>query len=259
MRDALRHRWSLFLTLTLLVPAAIYAVMAAPSVENWFVEGTRDAGFVLENLKIEGIDRSKRSDVLAALDVDTGVPLLAIDLKQIQKKLEALNWVKRAEVTRVLPGELNIRLHERQPYALWQDHGKVRLIDPDGVVITDKNLGEFAHLMLVVGNGAQTHVKALEMMLDKAPELAARVRSAVRVGERRWDLIFSNGIRVKLPEEDQKPYGAEAAWQRFIDFEYKHRLLEREISVIDMRLKDRMVLRVSPEGHRRMKGEEWSM
>ncbi|TNE62741.1 MAG: FtsQ-type POTRA domain-containing protein [Alphaproteobacteria bacterium] len=251
-----RHRWLKLVPLMLCVPAAGYAAWQAPVIEGWFVERTRDAGFVLSSLSIEGMERSRRSEVLAALDVDDGMPLLAIDLGQMQKQLEALPWVKRAEVTRVLPGELHIRLTERHAYALWQDKGRVYVIDADGTVITTRGVKEFAHLMLVVGDGAQGRVHALQTMLDETPELAAKVRTAVRVGERRWDLIFDNGIRVKLPEDDQVPYGAQAAWSRFVEYENKHRLLEREVMVIDMRLPDRMVLRVSPDGHKRMEADE---
>ena len=167
-------------------------------------------------------------------------------------------WVKKAEVTRILPGKLKIQLEEREPFALWQQDGKVRLIDETGHVITSRGLANYAHLPMVVGQGADTKAMDLYSLLEEFPELAARVKTAVHVGDRRWDLIFDNGVRVKLPEAAPAAYDSQMAWQKFASLQAEYRLLEREVSVIDMRLPDRMILRVSPEGHRLMDGTGWA-
>ena len=63
----------------------------------------------------------------------------------------------------------------------------------------------------------------------------------MRVAGRRWDIELSNGIRIKLPEN-----GAERALKQVAEMAGEERILEREISVIDMRLIDRVVLRLEP-------------
>ena len=258
MLHALRHRRLFLLTLLVIATGIVYGTVLAPKIEGWLIERSRDAGFVLTDLEIEGQVRSRRADVLAALDVDTGVPLLSVDLELIRSQLETLPWVKHAEVTRILPGALKVKLTERTPFALWQQDGNVRLIDETGHVITGRGLGEFTNLMLVVGQGADKNISGLEALLKEAPLLASRVKTAVHVGDRRWDLIFDNGVRVKLPEPAPAKYDAQAAWQRFATLEADYRLLEREVSVIDMRLPDRMIMRVSPEGRRIMDGTGWA-
>ncbi len=256
MMAALRQYRLLWLSALMAGIAAVYLLWLAPVVEEWTLDRTRDAGFVLTELNIDGVERSRRSDVLAALDVDNGMPMFAINLARIQNQLEALPWVKQAEVTRTLPGKLNIRLHERHPYALWQEEGKVWLIDPEGEVITNKGLADFTHLMLVVGKSAQKNVVYLQTMLEEFPELMARVKTAVRVGERRWDLVFDNGARLKLPEDDPLTHRSSKAWEKFAELQTSHNLLAREISVIDMRQSGRMILRVTPDGHKRMAADE---
>ncbi|WP_262691003.1 cell division protein FtsQ/DivIB [Kordiimonas aestuarii] len=258
MLGVLRYKRSLLLSLGLIASGVAYGTWLAPIVDSWFVERSRDAGFVLNDLELDGIVRANRSDVLAALDVDKGVPLLSIDLERIRAQLELLPWVKKAEVTRILPGKLKVKLKEREPFALWQENGQVRLIDETGHVITGRGLSNFAHLLMVVGHGAEAKASHLYALLEEFPTLAGRVKTAVHVGERRWDLIFDNGVRVKLPEAAPAAYDAEAAWQKFAALQTQYRLLEREVSVIDMRLPDRMILRVSPEGHRLMDGKGWA-
>lgn len=242
---------------------ALFTLGAAYAYGNhatlWFMETSSDAGFVLTDIEISGLARTKNRDVQAVLDIDSGMPLLAIDLEALQSRIEALPWVKRADINRILPGALTINITEREPFALAQKDGHVRLIDPDGAVITDRGLGEFSHLMLVVGHASPDDLRALEAEKLKAPGLSSRIKSAVRVGGRRWDLIFENGVRIKLPSELATPYGMEQAWMRFVELNERHQLLQREVSVIDLRLPDRLVVRVTPVGRRAMAGEEWAL
>ncbi|NVJ69144.1 MAG: FtsQ-type POTRA domain-containing protein [Alphaproteobacteria bacterium] len=258
MMTALVQRRKMLLSAMFLAVAGVYGVWFAPKVETWVVERSRDAGFVLSTLQITGIERSKRANILAAIDVDDGVPLLTMNLELMRKQLEQLPWVKEAKVTRILPSGLNVEITERQPFALWQKDGKVSLVDETGEIITQRGLVKFSDLMMIVGDGATEELAELQSLLRQEPVVAHRVKTAVRVGERRWDLIFDNGIRVKLPEAHATSYSAQKAWQKFASLETEYHLLGREVDVIDMRLSDRMILRVSPEGRRRMNGTGWA-
>ena len=254
-----RQRFAMFSSLfgVLLVIAAIYAVRQDANV--WMMETSSDAGFVLTDISITGLDRTQERDVQAVLDIDNGMPLLAIDLVEIQTRVEALPWVREAIVNRVLPGSVTIDVRERVPFALSQVNGSVALIDRDGVTITDRGLGTYSELMLVVGDVSPEKLQQLDELTAVTPELAGRIRSAVRINGRRWDLLFRNGVRVKLPSEMASEYDMARAWGRFEKLNEKHRLLEREVSVIDLRLQDRLVVRVTPTGRRQLEGKEWTL
>ena len=65
--------------------------------------------------------------------------------------------------------------------------------------------------------------------------------AAVRVGGRRWDIHFNNGVIAKLPEENLV-----AAWTRLADLDAQYRVLDRALLSIDLRLADRLVLGLEP-------------
>ncbi len=199
-------------------------------------------GLVVADIEVEGRVMTGRDAILRAVGASRGTPLLAVSPIQAKAQLEALPWVRSAAVERRLPDTLHIRLLERQPLAFWQRQGKLVLIDRDGVVITGERLERFPGLIVVVGDEAPRHAGALLDILASQPDIAGRVVAAVLVGGRRWNLQLDNGIGVQLPED-----GPEAAWARLAELEHSSRLLARDVQIVDMRLPDRLVVRVTPE------------
>jgi cell division protein FtsQ len=203
---------------------------------------TADAGFAVDEVLVEGRGRTDRTAILAALQVQRGTPILAVDPEAARDKLEALPWIARATVERRLPRLLYLRLTERKPLALWQLDGKLSVIDRSGRVIPGVPVKQFASLLLVVGQGAPEQAAALLALLDREPALKPLVDAAVRVGGRRWNLRLQGGIDVRLPEAD-----AAEAWSQLARLEREHGLLGRDVVAIDLRLPGRLVVRTAPD------------
>jgi cell division protein FtsQ len=206
------------------------------------LEGTAGLGLRIEEVLIEGRARSDGDEILARLGLTLGHPILAVDPAVARAELETLPWVRRASVERQLPGTLYIRLVEREPMALWQEQGVIRVIDRDGEVISGIEPRRFAHLPLVVGADAPAHAEKLIAVMNSEPELRERVTAAVRVGGRRWNVQIEGHIDVRLPENDTA-----AAWSQLARIERQQGLLSRDVIVIDLRLPDRLVVRTDPE------------
>jgi len=196
-------------------------------------------GLVVTDIRVEGRETTDAATITRALAAERGTPILAVSPSRAKQQLETLPWVRSATIERRLPNTLFVRLVERRPLAVWQHGSKHELIDRDGEVIAVNDLGPFARLPTVVGDDAAAHAAGLLDMLASNSELAGRVTAAVRVDERRWNLRIDNAIDVLLPQ--QKP--AEA-WARLAELERSNQLLKRDIQIVDMRLPDRLVLRV---------------
>jgi cell division protein FtsQ len=201
------------------------------------IAATANLGFRVENVLVLGRQETPRDELLNAVHLARGAPILAFDPEAAKKRIEALPWVRAASVQRRLPDTIFLRVVERRPLAVWQDHGRFALIDYDGKVITDSGLERFAKLPLVVGDDAPVHAAQLLEMLWNQPELMARVKAAVRVGGRRWNVRLDNGIDVRLPEEN-----AAAAWARLATYERTHHVLAKDVGVLDLRLPDRLIV-----------------
>ena len=138
------------------------------------------------------------------------------------------------------PGTLKIALEERQPLALWQRGSLVSLIDRDGTVITDDVSDRFAALPLFVGHGAHVQAQDFLALLDLYPQIRSRIRAAVYVSERRWDLVLDNDVEIRLPET-----GVEAALEELVRLNAESGLMTRDIVAVDLRLDGEIVIRLS--------------
>jgi cell division protein FtsQ len=218
-------------------PAGEAALMQAA---DGFIAATATLGLVVTNIEVQGRETTDAATVMAALSAARGSPILAISPGHAKEQLEALPWVRSATIERRLPGTLFVRLVERRPLAVWQHGGIQQLIDREGSVIAVDDLSRFAHLPIVVGDDAAANAAALIDTLASEPELAARVSAAVRIGGRRWNLRIDDAIDVMLPEESP-----ESAWTRLAELERTSLLLKRDVQTVDLRLPDRLVLRVN--------------
>lgn len=219
------------------------------AIATWAEQTTErvGAGFGLSvrEILVQGRVESDRAAVLAAIGSGRGEPILAFDPLAAKQRLEALPWVRRATVERRLPDTIYVRLDERRPLALWQKDGRFALVDREGEIIQRSGLERFRHLPLIIGEGAPDHAPALLATLASEPDLQGRISAMTRVSNRRWTLTFDNGVELHMPEQD-----IGRAWAKFADTERRQGLLNRDITAVDLRLPDRLVVRLSPDAER---------
>lgn len=210
----------------------------AKGTEEVFWAATVHAGMAVDDVTVEGRERSDTTRLLAALGVERGSPILAFDPHAARARVMELPWIAAAEVERRLPDQIHLRLQERRPLALWQRNGRLEVIDQRGETIASARPGRFIDLPLVVGEEAAEEAAELVAILESEPELAERVVAAVWVSQRRWNLHLEGRVEVRLPEK-----GAAEAWRQFARLEREQGLLDRDVAMVDLRLGDRLVLR----------------
>jgi cell division protein FtsQ len=197
-------------------------------------------GYRLENLYVQGRHYTDADVVRGLVNMKRGDPLFAFDPDTARDLLKKISWVGQVEVRRELPSTIYITLNERSPVALWQHDGKVRVVDPSGVVLTT-DIRAFSKLPLVVGAGANLRIGALLTQVAAEPEVEKRLEAATWIGNRRWDLLLKGGMTVKLPEDD-----VGLALRKLGDGQRRDHLLEKDIVQIDLREADRLVIRTRP-------------
>ncbi|MEL0012687.1 MAG: FtsQ-type POTRA domain-containing protein [Alphaproteobacteria bacterium] len=213
----------------------------ANDLRNWAIEITGDAGLRVTDVIVSGRNRADSKEILAALDLERGSPILGVDIDEARARIESMGWVQSAEIARRLPDVIYVRVTEREPLALWQHNNRIVLIDLDGHTIQHSDLDSFASFPLVVGEGAPVVAGELIDLLRAYPAVAQATEAAIRVSDRRWNLRLHSGIDVRLPEEKLA-----VALDRLEEYQREHDLFDRDVVAVDLRVPDRLIVRVSP-------------
>ncbi|MCX7305237.1 MAG: cell division protein FtsQ/DivIB [Hyphomicrobiales bacterium] len=210
------------------IPAAAQAVTAR-------------LGFAVDQVRVSGNKETSEIDILERLDLDGWTSLVGFDAEAARERIGALPWVKVASVRKIYPDALEVRVEEREPFAIWQHGSEVAIVERNGNVIAPFDGSRHAMLPLVIGYGASQGAEFIDK-IRRHPELASRVKGFIRVAERRWDLRLENGMTVRLPEE-----GEDAAIAEVLRLDREDGLLSRDIASVDLRLDDRLVIQLTPQ------------
>jgi len=236
-------------TVALLIGAGTLGVIKGGHGDNVVsaFQDTRNAlanavGFRITSVAISGRKQLTQDEVLAVGGVNGRSSLLFLDAASVRDRLKGDPWIADATVQKLYPGHLQIDLVERKPYALWQLDGRLSVIAEDGTVLEPYVANRFSLLPLVVGKGAETRAHAFLDVLANYPNIRNQTRAVILVGERRWNLRLTNGLDVRLPEE-----GVETALATLIKLDGEEQLLSRDITSVDMRLPDRLIVRLSED------------
>lgn len=195
----------------------------------------------LNEIYVRGRSKTDENALLSALKVERGMPITAVDLQTSRESVQRLPWVKTVHIERRLPHVLYVRLTERTPVAVWQNKGEYRPVDSDGQPI-EVLVKKLNGLPLVLGTDAPEKTPELLVFLAQEPELQNRVKAAVRKGQRRWDILLDDiekGITVRLPEKDPA-----SAWGRLANLDRTQKLLNRKITLVDLRQPDKLIVRL---------------
>lgn len=189
----------LFVTMTEGGRNARHAEPALPELER-----LADAiGLGIDQVSVTGHRFTPDGDIFDALQLGQNRLLPGFDSAAAQRRIEALPWVRSAELTRVLPGRIDVRITEREAFASWNRGDDEVLIDLGGRVLQRVPKGSVANLPRVAGEGAGPEAIGLLALLSRYPALMANLDEARRVGGRRWRIALKNGSRIELPPDGE--------------------------------------------------------
>jgi len=207
------------------------------------------AGFSISSIALSGERHLNRNEVLAAAGVTGTTSLLFFDVEEARDRLKTNPWIADATVLKLYPDRLQIGIKEREAFAIWQQAGRISVIAGDGTMLEPDVDPRLVRLPLVVGLGAAARAREFLALLDRYPDLRDLVGASVLIGERRWNLRLTNGLDIRLPEID---VGQALVTLAALDKDKK--LLSRDVVAIDLRLPDRVTVRLS-EGAAALRAE----
>jgi len=234
------------LTLLFVLAAASYGLLVGGQVASIYSQA-RDgvealavaAGFGVKQIVVQGQTHTTDIAIKAALEAGPGTMILDFDTEAAKVRLEAVPWIRHAQVMRLLPSTLQVVIEERAPFAVWQSGGKTYVVDEAGTILAPAVRAAYSDLPLVVGAGAAKNAPELYDTLKPYDELKQQLIASVRVGDRRWTLKLKSGVEILLPDDNIAD-----ALKTYTNVERNRGLVGDNIAAVDLRLADRVTFRL---------------
>lgn len=221
----------------------------------------RDSRFRItgaSNIDATGLTQVSRAEMLPVFGEDIGRNIFFVPLNQRRKELEAIPWVQRATVMRLLPDQIRVSVVERQPVAFVRQGQQVGLVDADGVLLTMPPAMMAQHnysFPVVTGLSASDPLSMRKARMAVYERLLAELdangqRLSEQVSE--IDLTDPQDARVLMPEQGTDILG-HFGDDRFLDRyqRYKAHIAEwrqqyPKLTAVDLRYDNQVVLEMTP-------------
>jgi cell division protein FtsQ len=203
--------------------------------------------FAVTELEVSGHSQLSVHQIGAIVGIEPGtrsISSLRFDAKAARAALLENPWIERASVAVDPSGVMKIDILERTPVAMWRGDDGFFLIDTHGTPIIPVDGPESRlDLPLLIGENANEAVGDARALLRAAPAaILPEISALVRRGGRRWDVISSRGIVLKLPADD--PLGA---LRSYMDRRIGERIAPFAVVAVDLRLPtEPPVIRLEP-------------
>ena len=196
--------------------------------------------FMIKVASVDGASDELAHEIREIMPLDFPVSYFDLDIKYLHKVLNDIPAVASAAIKVTVSGVLQIDISERTPAFIWRKDDVISVIDEKGkfIRLATSRL-DYPELPLVIGEAANLSIADISSLMEDNQYFLDQVRAFVRVGERRWDLVLDNNLRIMLPQTEFL-----AAFDRLMLMNHTGSLFSNQLSTIDMRLVERPTVRV---------------
>ena len=240
-RLARSNTFKMFVAGAFVLGAGGFLMAERSDLRQHMASATTTAGFKVNNFVLNGSDQVDSEVVKMHIGPSLQGDLFDLDVEEAREAIARNSWIESATVRKVFPDTLVVDIVERKPVALWKSNDRIFLVSRDGIII-DEAREEHSVLPQVVGEGTNLAASDMLSTLARFPMINSRVAAYVRVADRRWNLNMRDGTKILLPEQDWK-----SSIASLYDLQARLEILDRDLIQLDMRLPDRLVVRLRPD------------
>ena len=172
--------------------------------------------------------------VKIAIGITKGTNIKSVDLHQINNRIMEIPGIKNASTRRLANGDLIIKTQQHDIAAQWSDGVYYYPLSFDGVKIekptTERNTNTIVFQGPIPDN--------LTDIINSLSSISEYIDYVNMVESRRWNIHTKNGTTIYLPENNTP-----MAVNKINVLNQTHKLLSREIEIIDMRDNARILVK----------------
>ena len=193
----------------------------------------------VSKLEIKTANLDLVNQINAILKLSFPINSINLDINNLQQIINKIDSVESSNVRINDSGVLLVEVIERKPVAVYREQDELSLIDIKGYKINNiYSRSDRKDLPLIVGIEGNYQVKEALEIYQLLSIYLNEIRGLIRIGERRWDIIFKNNKRIKLSEKYPK-----RSLRNFLSSDKSYLISSNDFVIIDLRFTNKIILR----------------
>tara|TARA_A100001011_G_scaffold111147_1_gene117686 strand:+ start:548 stop:1216 length:669 start_codon:yes stop_codon:yes gene_type:complete len=187
----------------------------------------------IKNIQVRNVKVIDEVLLIEKLSYLIGKNILFIDKDKVRSTIMKFDFVSSFQLKKIYPQTLEVIIDEKKPVAIYMDGKKKLFISDKGKMINYIEVKEFTNLPIIFGKKIKFKNFFNDLKKINFPINEIKTLHYLDIG--RWDIVFKNGITVKLPKENYRDI-----LQKFLlvyndsDFE--------KYKIFDYRIKNQLIL-----------------
>ncbi len=191
--------------------------------------------FSLKQINIEGLSYDEKKIIEIELNDLKNINIFKLSKDKVVDKLNKFNFLENTYVKKIVPSSLNINLTRTHILGKTFINGEEFYIGKNGKFINSDQINLRKETPQIFGDFNINEFLNLQKILDNYQLKNLSIQKYFYYKNKRWDLIFSNGVILRLPSKNYKDS---------IEI-YKKLLINnnlKNIKVIDLRIINQIIL-----------------
>ena len=199
-----------------------------------FLENYQDM-FSLKTININGISYKEKKNIEEELNNLKNTNIFKIRDSKVLEKLTKFNFIESINVKKIIPSSINVNLSKTSILGKTFINGEEFYIGKNGKFINSNQIYEKYNTPTVFGEFQIKEFLNLYNILNNQQLQIDNIEQYYFFKNRRWDLVFSNGLTLKLPSKNI--INSIKIYKKLSDNDYL-----TKTKIIDLRVIDQIIM-----------------
>ena len=213
----------------------LFFLIFLTSIFNFKILDNYQDKFKLKEININGLSDEERRIVEMELINFKNDNIFKLSKKNVNEKLKKLNFLEDIYVKKIVPSTLNINLTKTKLVGKTIIDGEEFYIGENGKFVNSNQIFKTNRIPMIFGEFDINEFLNLHKILKNHHLGVFNIQKYYFYKNKRWDLIFSNGLTLMLPSQN-----IEESIKIYKKFLNNNSLMN--IKIIDLRVKNQIIL-----------------
>ena len=177
----------------------IFLILFLSTFNNINIHELKKNFFLIENIKINGLNEKLTLDINSKLEKYLRSNLLLLNKEFIQNDMNEFPFIEGYTIFKKYPSQIILNIKETELIAKTFDNDKIEYIGSNGKIIGENYYENKKKLPNVFGNFKTSELLRVFLLLENNNFMLSEITDLYYFNSGRWDVKFKNNLLIKLP------------------------------------------------------------